>query len=100
MWWHQVNAYSPLNILINHWWRDLPDWMGAPGDVLMHALLNLRDLPKRQREAWRELFEHYIFDPSEDVLDHIPEHSRGALGGLDDNSARQVRALLRNRLNR
>ncbi|MDX1626987.1 MAG: cupin-like domain-containing protein, partial [Wenzhouxiangellaceae bacterium] len=56
MWWHQVHALSPLNILINHWWRDLPRWMGAPGDVLMHALMNLRGLPKRQREAWRALF--------------------------------------------
>ncbi|MGB0513746.1 MAG: cupin-like domain-containing protein, partial [Wenzhouxiangellaceae bacterium] len=100
MWWHQVNALAPFNILVNHWWRDLPGYMGAPGDVLLHALLNLRDLPKRQRDAWRELFQHYIFDPPEDALEHIPRQSRGALGGLDDQTARQLRALLRNRLNR
>lgn len=100
MWWHQVNALAPFNILINHWWRDLPDHMDAPGDVLLHALLNLRDLPARQRDAWRELFEHYIFDPPDGALDHIPEQSRGVLGGLDDAGARQLRALLRKRLNR
>ncbi|MEX0915179.1 MAG: cupin-like domain-containing protein [Wenzhouxiangellaceae bacterium] len=100
MWWHQVNALSEFNILINHWWRDTPEHMGAPGDVLMHALLNLRGLPKRQRDAWRCLFDHYVFDPPEDGLDHIPENSRGILGESDDDSVRQWRVILRNRLNR
>ncbi|MCA1779819.1 MAG: cupin-like domain-containing protein [Xanthomonadaceae bacterium] len=100
MWWHQVNALAPFNILINHWWRDLPGWMGAPGDVLMHALMNLRDLPKRQRDAWRLMLDHYVFDPPEDGLSHIPPQSRGVLGGLDEDSARQWRMMLRNRLNR
>ncbi|MFU8877913.1 MAG: cupin-like domain-containing protein [Wenzhouxiangellaceae bacterium] len=100
MWWHQVNALAPFNILINHWWRDLPAFMGAPGDVLLHAILSLRDLPPRQRDAWRKLFEHYIFDPPEDALDHLPEQSRGILGELDENLARQLRMNLRNRLNR
>jgi len=100
MWWHQVNATAPFNILINHWWRDLPAFMGAPGDVLLHAILSLRDLPQRQRDAWHKLFEHYIFDPPEDALDHLPEQSRGILGELDENLARQLRMNLRNRLNR
>lgn len=100
MWWHQVDALAPFNILINHWWRDLPAFMGAPGDVLLHAILNLRDLPKRQRDAWRGLFEHYIFDPPADALDHLPGKSRGILGELDQNLARQLRTTLRNRLNR
>lgn len=100
MWWHQVDAKSPLNVLINHWWRDVPSWMGAPGDVLLHALLNLRDLPERQRKAWRTLFEHYVFDPPRDALDHIPDAGRGVLGDLDDDQARQIRARLRNALNR
>lgn len=100
MWWHQVHALSPLNILINHWWRDVPSYMGAPGDVLMHGLLELRGLPRRQRKAWRYLFDHYIFDPPEDGLAHIPEQSRGALGEISEDQARQLRSILRNKLNR
>lgn len=100
MWWHQVSALAPFNVLINHWWRDLPSWMGAPGDVLLHALLNLRGLPQRQREAWRCLFDHYVFDPPEHGLDHIPEANRGVLGALDEDQARQLRTRLRNSLNR
>jgi len=100
MWWHQVSALSRFNILINHWWRDQPAWMGAPADVLKHALLNLRDLPRRQRIAWQTIFNHYIFDPPEDALAHIPESQRGMLGGLDEDQARQLRMQLRNNLNR
>lgn len=100
MWWHQVNALSPFNILINHWWRDTPEYMGAPGDVLMHALMNLRNLPARQRDAWRCMFEHYVFDPPADALDHIPERSRGILDEPDEDTVRQWRMILRNRLNR
>lgn len=100
MWWHQVHALSSLNVLINHWWRDVPSYMGAPGDVLMHALINLRGLPRRQREAWRHLFDHYIFDPPEDAVAHIPEHSRGALGEMNEEQMRRWRAILRNKLNR
>ncbi|MDT8408868.1 MAG: cupin-like domain-containing protein [Wenzhouxiangellaceae bacterium] len=100
MWWHQVNALSPFNLLINHWWRDLPSSMGAPADVLLHALMNLRDLPKRQRDAWRQLFDHYIFAPPADGLDHIPVKSRGVLGDLSEDQMRQLRMNLRNKLNR
>lgn len=100
MWWHQVNALSAFNILINHWWRDSPAYMGAPGDVLIHALLNLRELPKRQRDAWRCLFDHYVFDPPEDALAHIPEKSRGILAASGEDSVRQWRMMLRNKLNR
>jgi hypothetical protein len=31
---------------------------------------------------------------------HIPEQGRGALGELDDDTARRIRAMLRNNLNR
>ena len=100
MWWHQVNALSAFNILINHWWRDTPEHMGAPNDVLLHALLSLQGLPRRQRLAWQALFDHYVFDPPADVLDHIPDAHRGILAGADEEQARQLRARLRNNLNR
>jgi len=73
--------------------------MGPPIDVLHHALLSLRDLPPAQKKAWAGIFDHYIF--SDDTsLEHIPPHSLGSLGPLDDNMARRLRAALLNRLNR
>jgi hypothetical protein len=37
---------------------------------------------------------------TEGLSDHIPEDQRGILGNLDENAARTVRSLLRNKLNR
>ena len=78
--------------------RDRAGTLWAP--VLLHALLNLRDLPESQREAWRGLFDYYIFGPREHAVGHIPEAGRGSLGELNDATARRIRAMLRNNLNR
>ncbi len=100
MWWHHVQGLDPFNILINHWWREVPDYMGAPNDALLHAILNIRDLPQSQRAAWRHLFDHYVFNADPDHVEHIPEHSRGVLGTLGEDQARRLRTFLRNKLNR
>jgi hypothetical protein len=100
MWWHHVEGLDSFNILINYWWRNVPAFMGTPLDVLNHALLSIRDLPKAQRDTWRDIFEHYVFTPDEGVTAHIPEEQRGVLSPIDELSARKLRALLLKRLNR
>ena len=100
MWWHHVEAHDPFNILINHWWRDEASYLGPPGDVLLHAILNIRELPAHQREAWRVFFDHYVFSADEDTVSHIPEGRKGVLGAMDEDTARRIRHLLRNKLNR
>jgi hypothetical protein len=100
MWWHAVEGLDDFNILINHWWRDVPAHMGAPGDALLHAILEIRDLPDDQRKAWRVIFDHYIFEAGTETAEHIPPNRRGVLGELDEDTARRLRATLRNKLNR
>ena len=100
MWWHHIESLRRFNLLVNYWWCTTPAAMGSPTDALMHAILSLRDLPERQREAWRGLFNHYVFDADEEVYRHIPERGRGCLSTLDDAAAKRLRALLLNRLNR
>ena len=100
MWWHHVESFDSFNLMVNYWWCATPPSMGAPTTALMHAMLSLRDLPPRQREAWRTLFNHYVFDADESVYEHIPEPGRGCLAPLDDAAARKLRAELLNRLNR
>jgi ribosomal protein L16 Arg81 hydroxylase len=100
MWWHHVESFDSFNLMVNYWWCATPPSMGAPTTALMHAMLSLRDLPPRQREAWRTLFNHYVFDADETVYEHIPEPGRGCLAPLDDAAARKLRAELLNRLNR
>ena len=100
MWWHHVESMAPFNLLVNYWWCTSPPAMGAPTTALMHAILSLRDLPERQKTAWRALFDHYVFDADETTYAHIPPTGRGCLAPLDDAAARKLRAELLNRLNR
>lgn len=100
MWWHHVESLDNFNILINYWWRQSPDYMGTPVNVLNHALLGLRELPAAQRRAWQGIFEHYVFDADDSTAEYIPAERRGILGPIDEGTARKLRADLLNKLNR
>lgn len=94
MWWHHVEGLESFNVLINYWWRTAPAHAGPGISALQHAILTLRDLPKPERDAWKELFDYYIFGDQEKVTRHIPEHVHGVLAPLDDNRARKLRSQL------
>jgi len=100
MWWHHVEALGEFNGLVNYWWRRTPAYLGTPMNVLYHALLSLRELPVSQRDAWKKILDHYVFNDSDLSIAHIPEHVRGALGATDEIAARRLRARLLNKLNR
>ena len=99
MWWHHVRSSEPLNMLVNYWWCNTPPVMGAPSAVLNHAILALRELSPRQRRAWQELFNYYVFEADPDSFGHIPEAGRGVLGELSDESINWIRADLAKRFN-
>jgi len=99
-WWHGVESLEPVSALVNFWWRQSPAFMDTPLNTLMMALLTLRDLPPAQRDAWRALFDHYVFDADEHTAAHLPPPARGVLAPLTENAARQLRAALLNKLNR
>lgn len=99
-WWHGVESLDAVNGLVNFWWRRSPAFMDTPLNTLMMALLSLRDLPPAQRDAWRALFDHYVFDADAQTAAHIPAPARGVLAPMNEHSARQLRAMLLNRLKR
>ncbi len=100
LWWHHVEALDPFNVLINYWWNTSPRFIDTPQTTLLHAMLSLRDRPAHEKTAWRALFDYYIFGDAEAPAAHLPEHGRGYLETLDEMSARRLRAMLINRLNR
>jgi hypothetical protein len=100
LWWHQVQSLSPFNVLINYWWSAAPKFMGTPMNVLYHALMSLRDRPEKEKLAWKAVFDYYVFGSSANAAEHLPEHARGALGPMTDDTARQIRAMLLSLLNR
>ncbi|WP_435368579.1 cupin-like domain-containing protein [Sphingomonas faeni] len=100
LWWHQVEALDAFNVMINYWWNDVPAFVDTPMTTLLHAMLSLRDRPEGEKQAWRALFDYYVFGPADRPAEHLPPHARGALGELDAGTARRLRAQILQRLNR
>ncbi|HEY6123764.1 MAG TPA: cupin-like domain-containing protein, partial [Steroidobacteraceae bacterium] len=100
MWWHHVEGLSPFNTLVNYWWSSVPDFMPTPMNALYHAIWTMRDRPEREKQAWKNVLEYYVFGSSERAGAHLPEQARGVLGPIDDKQARHIRAMLMNKLNR
>jgi hypothetical protein len=100
MWWHNVEALDPFNVMINYWWNVSPAFMDTPMITLLHAILSLRDRPEQEKQAWKELFDYYVFESGDRPREHLPEHARGVLAPLDEINARRLRADVLQRLNR
>jgi hypothetical protein len=100
MWWHHVEALDRFNAMINYWWNPSPPFVDTPMTTLLHGLLSLRDRPEAEKQAWRQLFDYYVFGPPDRAGAHVPEHARGPLAPLDETAARRLRAELLQRLNR
>jgi len=100
LWWHQVEALEPFNVLVNYWWNTSPAFMDTPQTTLLHALLSLRDRPEHEKAGWKALFDYYVFGPAGQAGAHLPPGARGDLGPLEERRARALRANVLNRLNR
>jgi hypothetical protein len=100
LWWHNVEALEPFNAMINYWWTEAPGYMDSPLTTLQHALLSLRDRSDAEKKAWRSIFDHYIFGPTDDATAHLPEAARGDLAPITNLSARRLRARILQKLNR
>lgn len=83
LWWHHVESLGKVNALMNYWWNGsaatdaIPP---SPIDSLHIALLAMRGLTPKQRNAWRCMFDHYLFNQGIDPTSYIPEHQQHVLG--------------------
>lgn len=100
MWWHHVQGLEKFNVLVNYWWSSMPAWIPTPMHALYLSLWSIRDRPESEKQAWREVFDYYVFGPADRAGEHLPEAARRLLGPIDDMQARQLRAMLIARLNR
>lgn len=99
LWWHDVKASGPLNLLVNYWWGQQA--AASPFAALVHALVAVRDLPAGERAAVRSWFDHYVFgDDALRAADHLPEAARGVLGAPSPGRTERIRAYLTRALGR
>lgn len=85
LWWHHVESLDKVNALMNYWWNgaSAPNSVSpSPIDSLNIALLAMRNMTAKQREAWRFLFDHYLFKQGVDPASYIPEHQHHLLGEI------------------
>lgn len=95
MWWHNVEALEPFNILVNYWWQDLPPDNGSAFEAMVHGIMAIGTLPEYQRAAWRSMFENYVFRPSGDnPAAHLPPAQRGILAESTPQLRQRIRQFL------
>jgi hypothetical protein len=100
LWWHHVEGLDDFNILVNYWWDEAPRYLGSPMNALHDAMLSIRDRSTEEKQAWKDIFDYYVFGQVEQSHQHLPENAKGILAPLDENTARKLRALVINRLNK
>ncbi|MGB3724917.1 MAG: cupin-like domain-containing protein [Glaciecola sp.] len=81
-WWHHVQSMSDFNILINYWWNECALGTAKPMGAMLHSMQAYRNLPTAQRQAFRALFDYYVFGDATRTHDHLPKHVKGILTGL------------------
>jgi hypothetical protein len=97
LWWHHVEALSPVNMLINYW-ADPPADAGSPFDAMVHGILAISALPAPVRAAWRDYFAHYVFREGSDPAEHLAPEHRGILAEPTPELRERIRQFLLRRL--
>lgn len=98
LWWHQVEAIGPMNMLVNYWWDAFKQGPDPPYLTMLLAMITLAERPPGERAAWRAFFDHYVFRPNGHPLAHLPESKRGILGPLHPNNYGKIRAFVMQKL--
>lgn len=100
LWWHHVRSLDKINGLINYWWAQADEQRGEPQNAMLHAMMSIKSLPASHRNAWRAMFEHYVFETNGKPGEHLPEARRGILGDMKPDVLKRLRASLSRLLNR
>ncbi|ESQ87514.1 hypothetical protein ABAC460_19495 [Asticcacaulis sp. AC460] len=85
MWWHHVVSSGGFNVQMNYWWNpalDIQAAGGQPMQALVLAMLAVRDLPEDQRDAWKGMFDHFVFQKNGPPAEHLPPDRRGLMGDM------------------
>ena len=93
-WWHAVDSLEPFSAFVNYWWNRAAVGLVSPYESLIVALMSLRGLPADQKDVWRMLFDHYVFEANGDPVAHLPADVKGVLGPLTPRQIGRMKATL------
>lgn len=97
LWWHHIESLSKVNALMNYWWNGShsPEYKSPSViDSLNLAILAMHDLNQQQRNAWLQMFDHYLFQQGVSVQTYIPKQQQHLLGALTDKQVSDERRKL------
>lgn len=94
LWWHQVEATSSFNALVNYWWDAFSAGPDAPSIALLLSMITIAERPPAERQAWKAFFDHFVFRSNGHPLAHLPESQHGVLGPLQPDNYKKLRAYL------
>jgi hypothetical protein len=100
LWWHHVEALETFNILMNYWWRVAPPEAGSAFEALIHGIWSIGALPPEQREAWRHMFELYVFKKEGEPVPHLEPQHRGILAEPTRELRERIRQFLLGQIGR
>jgi hypothetical protein len=92
LWWHRVESTAPFNGLINYWWDAFASGPDSPYTTMLLAMIAISERPPRERQAWRAMFDHYVFRGGGHPLAHLPADQHGLLGPLKPDNYGKIRA--------
>ncbi|GFE80120.1 cupin [Steroidobacter agaridevorans] len=92
LWWHQVEATAPFNVLVNYWWDAFSIGRDAPATAMLLSLIAIAERPPAERQAWKAFFDHFVFRTNGHPLAHLPAEQHGVLGPLKPDNYQKIRA--------
>jgi hypothetical protein len=99
MWWHGVQSLGPFNALMNYWWNRDDVAARHPYGALLHlAYLLYRDMPAEHREAWKQLYDHYVFQTGGDPTEALHPGQRYKGQNIDPERVARLKDALRDLL--
>ena len=100
LWWHHVRSRDAINGLVNYWWAEADKQYGDPRNAMFYAMMSIRSLPPPHRDAWKAMFEHYVFETNGKPGIHLPDERQGILGKLKPDTLKQLKMALSQFLSR
>jgi len=81
LWWHQVDATSPVNILLNYWQGGSIEEGSilTPFTLMYLSRLILEHRTASERKAWEDLYQHFVFSDPQQASHHVHHRLRGIL---------------------
>ncbi len=97
LWWHHVEALGEINALINYWCGGSIGGELAPPyphAAMLMSMLAMQKISPSAKQAWKAMFDYYVFNESDEIAEHLPQDKRGIMGGIDAAAGDRLRKWL------